>query len=124
MSLPIYQNILNCFDDIITLDGCTNVAPTSGFTMGQIGITKLELDQYINREYLSGAGLFEDKKTFSLRLIANQIHQHLQSQYKAKTLVDSKRVGFIDDNKETQPNTGTNWVGQELNIINSNSFLE
>lgn len=124
MSLPIYQNILNCFDDIITLDGCTNVAPTSGFTMGQIGITKLELDQYINREYQSGAGLFEDKKTFSLRLIANQIHQHLQPHYKAKTLVDSKRVGFIDDNKETQPNTGTNWIGQELSIINSNSFLE
>lgn len=124
MSLPVYQNILSCFDDIITLDSCIDVTPTSGFSMQQIGITKFELGQYINKEYQSGAALFNDKKTFSIRLIANQIHQHLQNKYKAKTLVNSKRVGFINDNKESQPNTGTDWAGQEINLKNNNSFLE
>lgn len=124
MSLPVTQNILSCFDDLITLDGCSNVPSSSGFTMGDIGITKHEIDQYINKEYQSANALFEAKKTFSINLIANQIHNHLQPRYKGTTLVDGKRVGFIADNKQTQANTGTNWVGQEFNLKNNSSFIE
>jgi hypothetical protein len=124
MSLPVTQNILNCFDDLITLDGCDNVVSTLGRTMMDVGITKHELDQYINKEYQSGTELFNDKKSFSIAIIANQIHSHLQAYYRAKTLIDGLRVGFIQDNKEAQPNTGTSWLGQEINIKNNTSFLE
>ncbi len=124
MSLPVTQNILNCFGDLITLDGCDNAPSTSGRTMGELGITKHELDQYINKEYQSGSELFQVKKTYCIALLANQVHAHLQSKYKTKTLIDSKRTGFILDNKESQPSITNQWVGQEFNLKNNTSFLE
>lgn len=125
MSLPVTQNTLNCFDDIITLDGCGNQVSTSGFTLNaDLGMTLSEINQYINKEYENGSQLFLAKKSFAIRQIANQVHQYLQPQYKANTLVDGKRVGMIQENLQTQTGVGNSWAGQKINIVNNNSWLE
>lgn len=112
-----------CFDNYIGLEGCGTNAPTSGFSLNDIGITKDNLDAIVQRDYDSGTALGQGQIDFAIKSVTNQILASFGDKIQAKTLVNSSRLGKVQENIQVQDMTA-NYHGVEVEICNSRSYLD
>lgn len=126
MSLPVTLNTSECFDDVIALRGaCTAITPTSGLYLDQFGVNLNEINQYIGSEYAKGEDLYEDKKAFSIDLIANIILTALHPKLKGASLIDSHRIGYFNDSLVSVSGDATyNSGGINIRINNTGSYVQ
>lgn len=113
---------MGCFDNFIGIDNCGSENPTSGKYLIDGGITLRELNLFAGQDFTDGVALGESKINNSINLVTNDIHNHFGSKYKTKTLLDSQRVGYFNENMTVK--SGANeYRGIRLKNYNESSFL-
>jgi len=124
MSLP--TTISNCFDNIIGLRGLCDGADLSdsGLYANEIGISVDELNDFLTEDYPSAKDFFDRQKTFAIEVITSQIHNALQSKYRAKTVLENQRVGYFQDNLNLIAGEAGYYKGFHVELLNCDSFLD
>src|SRR3990167_7085174 len=90
---------MDCFENIITLTGnCTDAVSKSAITINDIGIDLEELNFLVTADFANGETLFNRKRNFAITSIANLVHSHFSAYYKANSVIESRRIGFPQDN--------------------------
>lgn len=90
-----------CFDNLIGLrNSCNELSSSSGIYLNDIGISLNELNDFVSSDFQSGEDLFTSQKNLAIEIVAQQIHSYFNGRYKPFTLVDSKRVGYYQDNMQ------------------------
>jgi hypothetical protein len=117
--------VQSCFENIIEIKGnCQNKTAYSGVYLDSVGIKLNEVDSIVGEEYESGEELFYEKRNFAIQTVASLIHTHLSENYKAKSLIESIRVGQFQDNLlETPAQTGK-LKGIYVELCNQDSFVD
>lgn len=113
-----------CFDNLIGIDNqCSDVAPDSGVYLKDIGITSTELNRLITSDYENGITFGEEKIASAVKLVVNDFHSVFGGQYKARTILESQRIGF-HDRSNTLKAAAAEMRGVEVDIYNEDSFVD
>ncbi len=123
MSLP--TSISNCFDHIIGLRGLCDVdVSDSNLWANDIGISVDELNDFLTEDYSGAKDFFDKQKNFAIEVITKQIHNALQSKYKAATVLENQRIGFFQDSLSLQGGIVGYYKGFHVELLNCDSFLD
>lgn len=115
---------MGCLDNIVSIrNSCTAVTSNSGLYLDQIDVTLREVNEYVTRDFPNGSALVEDKISFASREVAATINAHFAGRYRATSVIDSKRIGFNLDNKETVAASAV-MKGQHIEICRNDSYVE
>ena len=118
-------DVPSCFDGIIEVKGnCTQKTAYSGIYLDDVGIKLNELNDIVGAEYEDGEELFYEKLNYSIKSVTSSIHTHLTENYKAKSLIESVRVGQFQDNLYPVVAQAGKLKGIYLEICNEDSFLD
>ena len=116
---------MGCFDNIIGIKGiCNEFTPTSGLYLNDIGIDIDELNAIVTRAYASGEDLFDTKVSFAIKLITQNIHNHLADKYKAVSVLKGQRLGYFQDNLSLINGSAGNLKGIEVEFCNDHSYVD
>jgi len=111
-----------CFDNIIALrENCSNPITTSGYYLDDIGISKIEIEQIITKDYSGVQDFIDRKSAFAIQKVTSEIYSYLSPKYKANSILVGSRVGYEADVKELIPQNG--YVGIEIKVYNPNSYI-
>lgn len=114
-----------CFDNYIEVDGtCSDVTPTSGYTLASIGITLPFLDSIVTEEYDNGKELADAKIAFAMKQVFNRVLAHFSSKINPQTVIDGGRLGHTQDNIEIDAGSAGILKGIEVELCNLQSFVE
>lgn len=129
--------VATCFDGIIEVKGnCNKKNSYSGIYLDDIGIKLGELNEIIGEEYSSGEELFYEKRNYAIKCVTSSIHTHQHDNYKAKSLLESVRVGQFQDNLIQVPAEAGKlkgiylelgwsfWNGNAMSHYNQDSFVD
>ncbi len=123
MSLPTTTS--GCFDHIIGLRGlCETDVSDSNLWANDIGLSVDELNDFLTEDYASAKDFFEKQKNFAIEVITKQIHNALQSKYKAATVLENQRIGFFQDSLSLQAGIAGYYKGFHVELLNCDSFLD
>lgn len=113
-----------CLENIVSIKNtCDAVASNSGLYLDDIDVTLREIEKYVTADYPNAAQLALDKIKFASKVVAAEINTYFQGQYRANSVIDSQRIGFHYNNKETVAASAV-YKGMEIEICQSNSFLQ
>ncbi len=111
-----------CFDNLIGIEYCESESPTSGKYLKDGGVSLNELNMIAGQDYKDGVEFGEGKIDFATQLITQDIFNHFGSKYKAVSLVDNGRIGFVSENMVSKD--GANELrGLELKLHNTSDFI-
>ncbi len=121
----IQGSILDCFEDLISIKGnCDEILPTSGLYIDDIGLSLKNIDEFVTQDFTDSYELFQNKRDFSIRLLVNQINQHLSDRYLSNTLLTGQRIGFFKDDLTIIPGTVGVRKGINFEFHNYNSYID
>jgi hypothetical protein len=116
---------MSCFTNCISYKGsCGSTVPTSGLYTDQIGLHKTEIEQYLQAPYQNADEMFNDFLNISIEEMKNDIYTKFSPTYKAKSIIDSARLGMVQDNMTLKPGSAGVLGGIEIEICKHNSPLE
>jgi len=110
-----------CFDNILALKETCTSDTTSGYYLNDFGVNKKEIEAIITSEYDNVQNFVDEKIRFNVDIITNDVVNHFR-QVRAKTLVQSHRVGIFNKNKVVT--AGGDNRGIHLNVCNTDNFLD
>lgn len=114
-----------CFENIIEVKGnCTGKTAYSGIYLDDIGIKLGELNDIVGSEYVNGEELFYEKRNYAIKSVTSSVHTHLSSDYKAKSLLESMRVGQFQDNLQVVAADVNQLKGIYVEMCNQDSFVD
>lgn len=114
-----------CFDHIIEVKGnCEGKTAYSGIYLDDVGIKLNELNDIVGPEYKDGEELFYEKRNFAIKSVTSSVHTFLQDGYKAKSLLESMRVGQFQDNLQEVSTEAGKLKGIYVEICNTDSFVD
>lgn len=121
----VAASILDCLVDLISIKGgCDEVIPTSGIYTDEVGLTLKNIDEFVTQDYDDSYALFQSKRDFSIKLITNQIHNHLASRYLANTVLAGERIGHFQDNLTLVTGEVNKRKGINFEFHNYNSYID
>ena len=106
-----------CYDNFILPKGCDRES-TSGVYSNDIGVDINFLNAITTKDQ-TGLQLWDDKVRFAGKSTALMINQALAHKFKAKTIIDGRRVGFLQSGTKA---AGEN--GLQIYICDSSSYLD
>lgn len=116
---------MDCFDNFIEVDGtCSDVTPTSGLFLSNIGITVDFLDQIVTKQYDNGVALANAKMDFARKTVFNRVLTHFSNRVKPFTMLESARIGHTQDDLIVQSGSAGKLKGIEIEFCNLNSFVD
>ncbi len=117
--------ILDCLEDLISIKGpCDEIIPSSGMYIDDVGLSLKNLDEFVTEDFLSSYALFQNKRDFSIRILTNQIHQHLSNRYLANTVLEGQRIGHFRDNLQIVTGTAGTHKGINFEFQNFSSYID
>lgn len=115
---------LTCLESLVGLrDQCATEDP-AGLYLDQLGLSARELADYLTADYASVADLFADARTVAAATVAARVRQYLSPTFKTRSLLDSGRVGYLQDNLQYLPTTANTVGGWHLELDCPDSYLE
>lgn len=113
-----------CFDNFIEIDGtCSDVTPTSGLFLKDIGITADFIEQVITRQYSDVTDFANEKIAMARQVVFNRVINHFSPRLKAHTVLDGQRIGHTENDNKTVSGDGTR-KGIEVELCNHDSFID
>ena len=106
-----------CFDGIIGYKGCTT---GDGILLDNL-VPYSEVEKYVTADYEDASELIDEKIAFAIKNVTKEIGSHFRANYKPKTIIDSKRAGFFDEN-QTEKAAAAEFRGIEIEICNRESY--
>jgi len=107
-----------CFDNIIEYrDGCNS--PT-GLLLDNI-VPYSEVEKYVTGDYDDASALIDEKITFAIGNVVQEVAGHFNSSYIPKSILSNKRIGFINET-QTEIAAAAEYRGIELDICDKNTY--
>jgi hypothetical protein len=114
-----------CFTDYITVDGsCSDNTSQSTYTLKDIGITLSELNEIVTKDYKNGKTLGEEKISFAIKQVENNIHNHFASKFRSNSILDNQRIGFQQPNLQSVVPLAAYSKGIEIEMCSNDSFVD
>jgi len=108
---------MSCFDGIIGYKGCE---VSSGILLDNL-VPYSEVEKYVTADYSNASELIDEKIAFAIKNVTKEIGAHFRANYKPKTIIDSKRAGFFDEN-QTLKAASAEFRGIELEICDRDTY--
>lgn len=106
-----------CFDGIIGYKGCETGA---GILLDNL-VPYSEVQKYVTADYEDADELIEEKIAFAIKNVTKEIGSHFRSNYKPKTIIDSKRAGFFAET-QTLKSSAAQYRGIELELCTYETY--
>lgn len=108
---------MGCFDEIIGYKGCTTGA---GILLDNL-VPYSEVQKYVTADYEDASELIDEKIAFAIKNVTKEIGANFRANYQPKTIIDSKRAGFFDEDQKLKL-ASPEFRGIELEICNRDSY--
>lgn len=114
---------MGCFDNIVALkELCTDIEPTSGIYLNDVGITKAFIGSVITSDYNDNTQEFVDSKVNqAIRIIKNAVHSRYGNKINSTTLIVDHRLGYTQDNLVNV--AGGDWKGIHVKLSNYSNYI-
>ena len=127
MDTDIYSS-RKCLEAVIGLKGACDppawdLGLHSAVYLDQLGITELELRDYLTAAHPTVADLFKDCRAMAIETIANRVENYIRRLYRPASLLDSLRVGYLSGDLDYQAPIPDKLVGYYLEINRPDSCL-
>lgn len=110
-----------CFTDLIGIKSeCSDTTPQTSFYIDDV-IPISTLENIVDSPYDSVKDLFDDKMSFAIRTLENDLYGRFRPNYKANSIIQNNTIGIYKENP-TLSGLG-DWKGMEVEVCNYNSYL-
>lgn len=113
-----------CFTDLIGLrDVCEPPVIKSCYYIDDLGVNRRLVESIITSNYPDVSDFFQKQLNLAANQMASEVHANFQNKYLITSLIESQRLGFLQDNKSVKA-TNSKWAGIYVELKNTSSFID
>lgn len=112
---------MECFEGLVTVkDLCATVDPKSQIWLDDVGLSKVDLEDFITEQYPTILEYYNERAAFAVKSVASEVYNHFAGKYITTSIVDSHRLGFYDSRRDII--VGDGYRGINMNFQNETTF--
>lgn len=117
-------NPLSCLETLVGLRGACPADDPAAVYVDQLGVTELELRDYITASVPDVAAAFAEARRTAVQVIALRVQEKARRLYRPATLVDQVRAGYLTEVPTYEATLAGRLGGYVLEVDRPESYLE
>ena len=113
----------DCFENFIGLKEVCEPTTKNCVWLNDAGVNSKTLEDLLTKDYADISAFYKAKVKFAIRQISESIYSHFENKFKATSIIEDSRIGFIAQNKQliTSP---TGKAGIVNNFKNCSDYIK